>query len=262
MNRRLLLAVVPLCLAVEASDDGTALPSAPTITLSEEDREALAPLGEGVVGRALPAVSFDPGTFFPLEESEWVYRVVHGKNAGSQRSRRLTLGKLGDASVWHWILDERQTVVLEPKPGELGIRNEIDHHHNLYSIFEPPETLLDAGLRPNDPRTRTIDVRVFRIGSPDKVKHRGVLVATDTYLGMHRLTTPAGRIDCALIRTTYEGQVGPGKIADVFYRFYAEGRGLVAAVVHETVSALVIYRENKEVSLVLVDGPRRPESTD
>ncbi len=264
MNRVVLLVFALVWTAGQTSRGGTGEADAfPTIVLSEDDRAALASLGEGVIGGALPAIPFDPHAFFPLRESETVYRVVEGRNAGSEKTLRLTPEKRGSKPVWRWVLDKRETVILESLGDQsIGIRNEFDHRHDVFSIFEPPETILDTRLRPNEPHTRTIDVRVFGIGAPDKVKHSGALVSTDTYLGMHRLTTPAGSFDCVLIRTTYEGKVGPGKISDLFYRFYAEGRGLVAAVIHETVTALVVYNEKKKLSFVLVDGPRRLSSPD
>ena len=80
-RRRLVGAVVPLFLILSvsalAADEGKVVP------LSGEDRKAVALLGEGVVGKALPAHPIeDVGEFLTLQAGPHTFKVVAGKDEG------------------------------------------------------------------------------------------------------------------------------------------------------------------------------------
>ncbi len=59
--------------------------------LSDEDREKLAVLGEGVVGKALPALPLTGiRKLIPLMTGEWVYRITAGANRGDLQTESIT----------------------------------------------------------------------------------------------------------------------------------------------------------------------------
>ena len=77
----------------------------------------------------------------------------------------------------------------------------------------------------------------------------------DHDLGAYRITTPAGSYDAALIRWTYQGKVGPAKIDDTQYRFFAEGVGMVASVDKLDISALLVYQDHSKFGKLLARMP-------
>ena len=81
--------------------------------------------------------------------------------------------------------------------------------------------------------------------------HQGELQVTYEYLGAYRLTVPAGSFDTVVTKSTFSGKVGPAKIEDIQYRFFAEKVGLVATIENRQVSALLVYQSNKSIAKVL-----------
>ncbi len=64
-----------------------------TVKLNDSDREALAVLGEGVVGKVLPAWPIkDTAGLMPLRDGEWIYRITAGDREGNAGGRHLKDG--------------------------------------------------------------------------------------------------------------------------------------------------------------------------
>jgi hypothetical protein len=85
------------------SFSGIALCGEPTsgkiFQLSDKDREALKILGEGVVGKAVPArpvVSIKD--LMPLMNGDWVYKITAGKNRGGEQTDSIGKSKNAQAN--------------------------------------------------------------------------------------------------------------------------------------------------------------------
>ena len=57
------------------------------------------------------------------------------------------------------------------------------------------------------------------------------------YVGACRVTVPAGTFDAAAFRWHFKGKVGPARIDDLEFAFYAEGVGPVAYIERKDISA-------------------------
>jgi hypothetical protein len=79
---------------------------------------------------------------------------------------------------------------------------------------------------------------------------------TYSYLGAYKVTTPAGVYDAALIKWAYEGKVGPAKVDDTQYRFFAPKVGMVASVDKLEVSALFLYHSHSKFGKLLAQVPQ------
>ena len=88
------------------------------------------------------------------------------------------------------------------------------------------------------------------------MSHNGTLDVTYSYLGAYKVTTPAGAYDAALIKWAYKGKVGPAKVQDTQYRFFAPKVGMVASVDHLDVSAFLLYQKQTKFGKVLVRTPQ------
>ena len=58
----------------------------PVVELKKSDRDALALLGEGVVGKPLPACPlYDTAGLMPFREGKWTYRITAGAHKGKRQ---------------------------------------------------------------------------------------------------------------------------------------------------------------------------------
>jgi hypothetical protein len=84
------------------------------------------------------------------------------------------------------------------------------------------------------------------------LKYKGRLKVTHTYLGAYEITVPAGKFETVLIRSYYEGKVGPAHVVDGGYTFYARDVGIVASVERMHVTAFLFYDKRTKTPKVLV----------
>jgi hypothetical protein len=106
-------------------------------------------------------------------------------------------------------------------------------------------------MQPGAQQNATLQVNVYNIGDLSTVSHTGSLTLTVTYLGRYQVTVPAGTYSAALIKWQYNGEVGPATVADVEYRFFADGVGPVAAIDKQSVSAFLVYNKDTKFGKVL-----------
>ena len=144
----------------------------------------------------------------------------------------------------------------EAADGSLTFVEQEDLDQGVVSRYSPPEPGLLTGMAPGDRRTSTVDVKVAELSSPDKVAHEGALDVAYDYVGAYRITTPAGSYDAALIRWTYDGKVGPAKVHDTQYRFFADNVGMVASIDKLEVSAFLLYQSHKKFGKLLARPPQ------
>ena len=126
----------------------------------------------------------------------------------------------------------------------------------MITRYDPAEPGLLVGLAPGDSRSSSIAVAVSDLSNPQVVSHKGTLEVTYSYLGAYKVTTPAGTYDAALIKWTYQGKVGPAKVDDTQYRFFAENVGMVATVDKLDVSAFLVYQSHTKFGKVLAQVPQ------
>ncbi len=122
--------------------------------------------------------------------------------------------------------------------------------------YNPPEPGLLVGLAPGDAHSSSIAVQVSDLSSPEVVSHKGMLDVTYSYLGAYKVTTPAGAYDAALIKWAYKGKIGPAKVDDTQYRFFAEKVGMVASVDKLDVSAFLLYQHHSKSGKLLAQAPQ------
>ena len=213
-------------------------------------------LGEGVIGAPVAGSTLTP-SFAPLRAGTWTYQIVGGKERGQSEQHVVT--KLErDASGASWRYAVGSTGVLYIKQtadGSLTFVSQEDTAQGVISRYAPAEPGLLTGLEPGDSRESSIDVKVYDLSDPHDVSHEGMLDVTYSYVGAYQITTPAGSYDAALIRWTYKGKVGPAKIEDSQYRFFAENVGMVASVDKLDVSALFVYHDNSKFGKLLAQAP-------
>jgi len=96
------------------------------------------------------------------------------------------------------------------------------------------------------------DIKVYDLHNPSHEKYKGLLRVTHTYVGTYELVVPAGRYRAVLVKSTYNGKVGPATVNDVGYVFYSAGEGIVAAVERAHVSAFLFYDKRTRTAKVLL----------
>jgi hypothetical protein len=226
------------------------------IELTAKDRAFLEQiLGEGVVGKAIAGGTIsDPLRFFPLEEGTWIYRITSGKDKNKSEQQLLTrLMRDRSGSSWRQASGTNSVLyLLKTASGSVEIVSTEDQQQGVISRYLPREPILLPGMRPGDTKLMKTDVEVYDLSHPDHLSHSGSLSISYSYLGSYEVTVPAGTFQAALFKWDYKGKVGPARVEDVQYRFFAEEVGTLAMIEKTDVTALLVYREHTKIGKVLI----------
>ena len=217
-------------------------------------------LGKGVVGKALPAPPItDVREYANLGSGTWEYKIVHGgKDGESVRSE--SYEKMPDkdgAQVWKRTIGTEFIEYMTVESNhDFGKHLEEDLDVGYSSRFLPGVIWLGktkAGV------TRTIESKIeaFKPDRPDHVSYHGKLTAKLSYIGQYEVTTPAGTWPAVLARSEFDIKVGPAKVTDTAYIFFAKGVGKIAEIETTNVSALLIYHSSTKVAKLLTKYPKR-----
>ena len=226
--------------------------------LGAEDRKDLALLGEGVVGNALPAPPLEKlEEYLSFGAGEWKYQIVHDKKHGA-RVRTETYTPLPDRDgmkAWKRTIGDEYVEYLQMHPdGGYGKYAEDDEDVGYQARFVPG-IVWPAGVQHGAPHEIASEIQASKFGKPDKVSYTGHMKTKLTYLGAYEVTTPAGTWPAVLLRSAFEIHIGPAKVSDTAYTFYAKGVGKIAEVEALNVSALLVYHSNQKTAKVLSEHP-------
>ena len=243
--------------AQETQESSARLAEGKIIPLSENNRKGIESyLGKGVVGKAVAApVIDDVDNIYGLRAGTWTGKITSGKKSGKTITWSLGPSRgAGSSGSWRGVLGESQVIFLtKTDAGDIVAVSDIENEHGVFTRYTPPEPEVVKGMTPGDSRKLNIDVKVYDAKNPKHLEHSGNLDLTYTYVGAYEITVPAGTFDALLFKWHYKGKVGPAKIDDAIYRFYAPGIGPVARVESKHISAMLIYHDNEKWGAVLTD---------
>jgi hypothetical protein len=227
----------------------------PAFPLAEQDRLAIEQgLGAGVVGEAIATPKIEnPAAYFSLTPVSRTYRYVAGPNRGKKEILRSFPIKQGSMSAtWHQDLGGGEVGFLDATAdGSFVMVGTQDSGEGVLTRYSPPEPVLLKGLAAGEARMVRMGVRVWELKQPEEVIHEGWLDVVYRYLGAYRLKVPAGTFDTVLIKSTFKGEIGPARVDDIQYRFFARNTGMVATVEQRDIVAFLVYRPHTEVAKVL-----------
>ena len=253
-RRRLVGSLVPLFLILSvsalAADEGKVVP------LSAEDQKALALLGEGVVGKALPAHPIeDVGKFLDLQAGPHTFKIVAGKDQGKTQVETYTsLGVKDGSQHWKRTIGDQYDEFLSLSAGATGKTAETEKEHGYRAAFDPPMHE-HVGIAPGESVDLESKLRVSTEKDPSKIKYTGKMNSKLTYVGAYQVKVPAGTFEAILMKFDVTIHVGPANVEDVQYTFLAKGVGKVAELEALRVSAALIYHKHDKTAKVLVTHP-------
>ncbi|MGH0036202.1 MAG: hypothetical protein ACQGVK_14340 [Myxococcota bacterium] len=227
----------------------------PVVPLDDDARKELALLGDGVVGKPLPAPSFtDPTPYLNLGEGAWSYSIVAGKEKGKSQEERYEkqspnrwIRHIGDEYLEYLVVDSSAGIAKVAETAlSFGYRSTFDPGMHEARTFEPGETVEIKSK-----------LAVSKDENPDKVEYTGSMNAKITYVGAYQVTVPAGSFEALLLRVDAEIHVGPAKVSDTQYTFFAKGVGKVAEVEAQRVAAVLIYHSKSDTAKLLTAYPKR-----
>jgi hypothetical protein len=226
------------------------------IQLPADDRALLEQiLGKNVVGNPVVVTPIsDPLKYFSLDEGTWVYRVTNGKNKGKSVQNVLTR-LMRDKSGTSWRQASGTNAVLyllKTANGGVEIVSTEDQEQGVISRYLPREPIILPGMNPGDSKHMKTTVKVYDLSHPDHLAHEGFMNITYSYVGAYEVKVPAGTFKASLFKWLYKGKVGPAKVQDIQYRFFAEDVGTVAMIEKTDVTALLVYREHTKIGKVLI----------
>ena len=231
------------------------------VALPPEVAADLALLGEGVVGKALPAPPIeDLRSYANPGPGEWDYEIAAGGKEG-QKVRTESYKRLPDRDgdeVWERTLGTEfiEHLRFDHENGNFSTFLEDDVELGYTSRFEPALTWLTGG-EAGKPRTVHSKLEAFKTGKPDDVSYTGAMDTTLTYVGTYEVTTPAGTWPAILLHSRSKIHIGPAKVDDSKYEFYAKGVGKIAEIESTRISALFIYNSKTRVAKLLRSYPQQ-----
>lgn len=252
---RLLLASIVSWVCMAATEPARA--ADPVIPLDPEIAKELAILGEGVVGKALPAPPVDDvSKYFHVSAGDWTYDIVHGDEDEEVRVESYEVIEAPDGyKAFKRTIGEMFVEYIHiDADGHFGKYAEDDLDVG-YGARMDPGIMVHAGVKPGETVEVKSKLSAYKIGKPNEIKYRGEMTSKLQYIGAYEVTTPAGTWPALLIRNEFEVEIGPADVKDVSYLFFAEGVGKVAQIESLKVSALLIYHSNTKTAKVLVGLP-------
>ena len=230
----------------------------PVIPLDPAIAKELAPLGKGVVGKAVPAPPItDAAKYLHLGAGEWKYDIVHGGDDAKVRveSYEAIEGPEGTTAYKRTIGKMFAEYILVDGKGNFGKYAEDDLDVGYGTRFDPG-VMVHAGVKAGDKVTVESKLSAYKLGKPDEIKYTGKMTSNLHYVGAYEVTTPAGTWPALLVRNEFEVRIGPAKVKDVAYLFFAEGVGKVAEIETLKVSALLVYHTSTKTATILTSFPK------
>ena len=230
------------------------------IPLTDELKKALAPLGEGVVGKAIPApVIHDPAKTIGMREGTFEFQFTKGaKDAGKNHNEVYTkLPSKNGNPLWSRNIGGEFIEEIEIKPdGSMHINDDIAVPYSYRAHYDPGLTIAQK-VSPGESWKLESKVSIYHVKkNPNKIAHHGKMSVTRTYVGAYEVTTPAGKFDAYLLVDDYEIKVIPVKVKDKRYTFFAPGVGKVAEVEGLRASAILIINIHQANAKVLAKYPK------
>jgi hypothetical protein len=241
-----------LCPSVIGAQEGAS--SGKTIALPQKDRQELEKyLGPGTIGQPVAApVIENPVELYGLHPGIWQGKITSGKKGGQDFAWTVETSAGKETSGWRGYRGKRQVDYLEKlDEGHVVVTGVIDNDNGVITRYTPPEPRMRRGIKPGESHTADLEVKVYSVKNPERQKYSGTLNLTLTYMGAYAVKVPAGEYNAPLFKWHYKGKVGPAKIDDAVYRFFAPGVGPVALVEFKHITAALIYRDTEKWGIVL-----------
>lgn len=214
--------------------------------------------GEGVVGKALPAPPLDdPVTWYMGTPAggTWTYHVIKGENKHLRKETIKPTDAPSGQKKWTQHLGDEYVQYAElHADGSFGKSAEDDLDVAYTSRFDPG-VFLALGLAAGESKHIKNKLHAFKTAKPDHILYTGDMDVTVTNVGTYEVTTPAGTWPALLMRSEYDIKIGPAKVKDVQYSFYAKGVGKIAEIEALHVAAILIYHSNEKTAKVLAEKP-------
>ena len=145
------------------------------VELSKSDRDALALLGGGVVGKALPALPIrDAAGLMPLCEGKWAYRITAGEHEGTRQETHIskTKGHQGQ-DLWHRTTTGDCTDFFSLNgEGAINLISEIDLEQSVITRYTPMFPIMFDGMKPGDSSQVETVVKVYALHDPTHLKYK------------------------------------------------------------------------------------------
>lgn len=225
--------------------------SALQVQADEDLADVLKTFGPGVITHKSDSADVSAvEQFVSAELDERVFLIVAGDDRGKEMKFKVET-QAGDQSIHLVHMGQDQVSTILFTSSSLYRSQEIDDDTSSIARFSPAEPVLLSKHSSGTPVQSEIEVVVTSISKPSEITHRGTLNCTYEVLGTYEVNSPVGVFETICIRTRYKGSVGPAKINDSRYVFYAKGSGPIALRTASHIQAMIFYNKTKKQSLLL-----------
>jgi hypothetical protein len=220
-----------------------------------DDQKTIAKqLGPEVVGAPVSSKPIDPAELFRFHNNRVTYLFTSGKSEGKRQTEELSkIPRPGGKFVWRLQLAPSLVAFLRQMPdGDVVMPAVADTSQDALVVTTPPNPFLCKGMKLGETRSYSQQVSVRFFDDLSDERYSGTLKTDYTYIGTFQVKVPAGTFDAILLRSTVDGKVGPARTHAISYNFFSAGRGLVAMILQQNVTAFWIYNVNGAGGKVLV----------
>ena len=234
----------------------------PTDRLDTIDRELIARLGDGIIGEPIEPIDPEKLVAAMARPHSAEFRVIEGPQKGKtvQLSvRKEDGGSHANASglTPSWVLEVPGVItehLVEDAEG-LSASTLVIGTSGMSSTYRPPEPMLLRGIAAGKSKSYVMDVRVHPLAHPEQTKYKGQIRTTYSNRGSYRIQTPAGAFNGTVVRSDYQGKLGPATMNDVDIRIYSPTVGLIAIVTHNRLHAALLLNRDKHITLLVEKLP-------
>ena len=198
--------VVVLSLSLAVSTIAWAASATPPDLLTQNDRELLARLGPGVIGKPIAPPSEKEIAAAVVRPRSARFRMVAGPRAGqtievtTKSARELPDGSAVKKPTW--VIDIPDVMTQYMVMDEVGLTAPavLLRSAGLFSEYQPIEPLLIFGLGPGESKTYPSKAAARHVSKPKEVAYGGEVTVTYRNLGAYEIKTPAGTFPGLVIR--------------------------------------------------------------
>lgn len=229
-----------------------------TVPTKQQVHDALSVFGDDFLVKEIDAIEISsPASWVGRAEGEYYFRYVSGDDHGKTEQVELHRPHPDQpALAWSRHIGDALIEEIEVTDGQgIRIHTETDMVHG-YRVELHPGISIPNGITLGDSWSAQNTLQVYELDKPNEIAYTGSMNAERLYVGAYRIRVPAGEFDTVLLSEHYTLKIGPLKMDDSRYVFYAKGVGVVAEIEGIRASAVIVFRMKENSAKVLYRYPK------
>ena len=197
----------------------------------------------------------NPQDIYPLRVGSYRWRVTVGDGAGSEFVRSRGPSDLYGATWCDQEAARRSEYWRLEGSGDLSMPVDVEHDDSAVTLFDPPLVIAPAQLRPGEPFTQEVSMRVMDSRHAQRLRDSGTGKSTMRYVQDVLLRTPLGKFSARHIEIEFEAELRMARALSKATLYVVPGLGPVVEERHDSVRLLKVPIRSSDQVRILVSAP-------